>query len=262
MNTDNAASNAPILSKTIHYCWFGGKPLPPVAERCIESWKKFFPDYEIKRWDETNFDVNAVRYTAQAYKCRKYAFVSDYARFHILYNHGGLYFDTDVQVIKGMEDIVKAGAFMGFEKPEDGMPGPAAGVAAGLGIGANPGLELYREVLDAYAEMDFLTPDGKPNTTTVVRYTTSILEKHGLKVDNTLQTVAGITIYPWEYFCPVALNSKNLQISDRTRSIHLFAGTWFSKGYIIKKRFERLIGKRAFTALCNIKRNIKRCLGR
>lgn len=103
------------IPKVIHYCWFGGNPLPSLAEKCIASWRKYLPDYEIKRWDESNFDVNIIPYTKQAYEAKKYAFVSDYARFWILYNYGGLYFDTDVEVIRSMDDIIAAGPFMGCE---------------------------------------------------------------------------------------------------------------------------------------------------
>ena len=104
-----------MIPKIIHYCWFGRNPLPESAIKCINSWKKFFPDYEIKEWNEDNFDVNIIPYTKEAYEAKKYAFVSDYARFWILYHHGGLYFDTDVEVIKAMDDIIELGPFMGVE---------------------------------------------------------------------------------------------------------------------------------------------------
>ena len=104
-----------MIPKLIHYCWFGRNPLPKSAIKCIESWKKFLPDYEIKEWNENNFDVNIIPYTKEAYECKKYAFVSDYARFWILYKYGGLYFDTDVEVIKSMDDIIERGPFMGIE---------------------------------------------------------------------------------------------------------------------------------------------------
>ncbi|MDE6612292.1 MAG: glycosyl transferase, partial [Muribaculaceae bacterium] len=127
-----------MIPKTIHYCWFGRNPLPESALKCIASWRKYFPDYQIIEWNEDNFDVNAIPYTAQAYAAKKYAFVSDYARFKILYDHGGLYFDTDVEVIKPFDDILERGAFMGFElaapdmagttRPRGrGGPAPAAG---------------------------------------------------------------------------------------------------------------------------------------
>lgn len=104
-----------MIPKIIHYCWFGRGPLPELAQKCIASWKKYLPDYEIKEWNEDNFDVNIIPYTAEAYKAKKYAFVSDYARFWILYQYGGIYFDTDVEVIRPMDDIIERGNFMGFE---------------------------------------------------------------------------------------------------------------------------------------------------
>ena len=126
-----------MIPKVIHYCWFGRNPLPSLAIKCIESWRKYLPDYEIKEWNEDNFDVNIIPYTQEAYQVGKYAFVSDYARFWILYKYGGLYFDTDVEVIKPMDDIIARGPFMGCEK--DVSDTSVASVAPGLGLGVNPG---------------------------------------------------------------------------------------------------------------------------
>lgn len=106
-----------MIPKIIHYCWFGRGEKPALAKNCIASWRKFFPGYEIREWNEDNFDVNIIPYTAEAYTCKKYAFVSDYARFWVLYKYGGLYFDTDVEVIRPMDDIVARGPFMGIETP-------------------------------------------------------------------------------------------------------------------------------------------------
>ncbi|MDE6783607.1 MAG: glycosyl transferase, partial [Paramuribaculum sp.] len=138
------------IPKVIHYCWFGGKPLPKLARKCIRSWKKYLPDYEIQEWNESNFDVNIIPYTAQAYEAKKYAFVSDYARFWILYKYGGLYFDTDVEVIRNMDRIIEAGSFMGCETTceEAQARGGGLSVAPGLGLGAPAGSELYKEILD------------------------------------------------------------------------------------------------------------------
>ena len=113
-----------MIPKIIHYCWFGRNPLPESAQKCIASWKKFLPDYEIKEWNEDNFDVNIIPYTKEAYEAKKYAFVSDYARFWILYKYGGLYFDTDVEVIKPMDDIIERGPFMGIEVPANNAGTP------------------------------------------------------------------------------------------------------------------------------------------
>ena len=131
-----------MIPKKIHYCWFGRNPLPESAKKCIASWRKYFPDYEIIEWNEDNYDVNKIPYTQQAYAAKKYAFVSDYARFDILYQHGGIYFDTDVEVIKSFDDVLEHGAFMGCEI--DGSSRSGIAVAPGLGIAAAPGLGLYK----------------------------------------------------------------------------------------------------------------------
>ena len=129
-----------MIPKIIHYCWFGHNPLPELAKKCIASWKNYFPDYEIKEWNESNFDVNAIPYTEEAYKQKKYAFVSDYARFWILYHYGGLYFDTDVEVIKPMNEIIERGPFMGCENTAKNRNKVVD--SSGLELGVNPGLVI------------------------------------------------------------------------------------------------------------------------
>ena len=132
------------IPKVIHYCWFGGKPLPRSAEKCIASWKKFLPEFEIVRWDESNFDVNAIPYTREAYAVGKYAFVSDYARFWILYHTGGVYFDTDVEVIKNIDDVLSKGNFLGVEQQNDEI----ITVAPGLGIGVCRENALFGKMIE------------------------------------------------------------------------------------------------------------------
>lgn len=217
-----------MIPKIIHYCWFGGNPLPESAQKCIESWRKFFPDYEIKEWNESNFDVNIIPYTREAYEAKKYAFVSDYARFWILYKEGGLYFDTDVEVIRPMDEIVERGPFMGIETPAKvGVSMP--NVAPGLGLGVNPGLGLYKDLLEYYDDLHFLDADGKPNEVTIVTHTTNVLINKGLKPINDIQEVAGVWIYPVDYFNPLNDNTAELKITDNTRSIHWYMKSWERK---------------------------------
>lgn len=216
-----------MIPKIINYCWFGRNPLPESALKCINSWKKFFPGYEIKEWNEDNFDVNIIPYTREAYEVKKYAFVSDYARFWILYHYGGIYFDTDVEVIKPMDDIVQKGCFMGIEVPSDGKQPPL--VAPGLGIGANSGNVIFKRLLDYYKELHFLNNDGIPNPVTVVRHTTKILVENGLKKNNVIQDICGISIYPVDYFNPLNDNTGVLKVTENTRSIHWYTKTWEKK---------------------------------
>ena len=172
-----------MIPKIIHYCWFGGNPLPPLALECIASWRRFLPDYEIKQWDESNFDVNMIPYTAEAYKQKKYAFVSDYARFWIIFNYGGLYFDTDVEVIKPLDDIIGKGNFMGFEVDPDGdnTPGKYAprfcfAVNPGVGFGMEKEHHFMKRMLDLYAGLKFeLPPVNIAWYKTIVAYATEML---------------------------------------------------------------------------------------
>ena len=248
-----------MIPKIVHYCWFGGNPLPPLAKKCIESWKKYLPDYEIKEWNESNFDVNITPYTKEAYSAKKYAFVSDYARFWILYNYGGLYFDTDVEVIKNMDDIILKGPFMGCEnEAKDSaalavVPGLDLGVNPGLGIGVNPGLGLYKEILDTYKGLIFLNSDGTLNLKTVVSYTTEILVSHGLKNTKEIQECAGVWIYPKEYFCPKDYESCVMTITDNTRTIHHYDGSWVPKWGKKKQAIARFIGKRMTNLIIKLK---------
>ena len=216
-----------MIPKIIHYCWFGRNPLPESAVKCIDSWKKFFPDYEIKEWNEDNFDVNIIPYTKEAYEAKKYAFVSDYARMWILYHYGGLYFDTDVEVIKAMDDIVVRGPFMGVEV--EAKRGEYPLVAPGLGLGAESKMDLYKEILDYYAPLHFLSEDGSLNQVTVVKHVTNVLAETGLKQTNEQQEVAGVWIYPREYFNPLDDNTGKLVITENTRSIHWYTKTWLKK---------------------------------
>lgn len=213
-----------MIPKVIHYCWFGRNPLPPMALKCIESWKKFFPDYEIKEWNEDNFDVDSILYTQQAYQAGKYAFVSDYARFWILYHHGGIYFDTDVEVIKPMDDIIREGNFMGFETDPKGNPEYSFFVNPGLGLGAEPRLDLYKELMDVYAKQIFGT--DMTAIKTVVHHTTELLLLHGLKDVPGKQTIEGVTIYPSQYLAPYNVTSHRMHITSDTRSIHHYMDSW------------------------------------
>ena len=231
------------IKKVIHYCWFGGKPLPKSAEKCIASWKKYLPEYEIVSWDESNFDVNSIDYTREAYSAGKFAFVSDYARFWILYHNGGVYFDTDVEIICPIYDIVARGPFMGCEhEAKKGEIPMRLGVAPGLGLGACPGIGLYSDILTIYNDLHFIKNDSSLNLKTVVEYTTEALLKYGLKNTCEVQKCGGVFIYPKEYFNPKDYATGKLSITEKTRSIHHFSATWRSSYERTNLKIYHLLG--------------------
>jgi mannosyltransferase OCH1-like enzyme len=205
-----------MIPKIIHYCWFGGNTLPPKAQKCLKSWKKYFPAHEIKEWNETNYDVNKIPYTNGAYDAKKYAFVSDYARFDILYQQGGLYFDTDVEVIKSFDAILKKGPFLGMET--------AGRINPGIGCAFNAGEAVVKEILETYRTLDFL--DSVGNNITVVDISTDIFTRHGFQNSITFQTIAGINIYPTEYFNPIDFDTHYLRKTINTFSIHHGEASW------------------------------------
>ena len=231
-----------FIPKTIHYCWFGRKELTPLAKKCISSWRKFFPDYEIREWNEDNFDVNCIPYTAEAYKVGKYAFVSDYARFCVLYWHGGVYFDTDVEIIRPMDDILEKGPFMGLE-----LLGEKLAVNPGQGLAAEPGMALYRTILDQYKTLSFLMPDGSLNPYMMIPMVTGLLKEYGLKGDGAVEHIAGIDIYPPDWFNPYDDALGKLRKSNNTRAIHWYAKSWLPAESAwkteTKRMLRRLFGK-------------------
>ena len=232
-----------MIPKTIHYCWFGGKPKPTSVLRCIDSWRKYCPDYEVKEWNEGNFDVNMTVYTRDAYQAGKYAFVSDVTRFWVLYQEGGVYFDTDVEVIRPIDDLVERGAFMGWEKAD------ASGnmhVAPGLGLAAPKGFPLYKEVLDGFAQLPYYLEDGQWNPYTMIPLVTDLLKGMGMRIDGTRQTIDGLTVYPAEFLCPMDSLTGKIEKTNYTYTIHHYSMSWLPKSTQWRVKVMRLIRKCLF----------------
>ena len=208
-----------MIPKIIHYCWFGGKSLPQMAEKCIASWEKHCPEYELKLWNETNFDINTVPFTAQASKAKKWAFVADYLRAYAVFYHGGIYLDTDVELLKPFtSDILSTNCFSGFQSNEYVNPG---NIFAG-----EKGCVLAKELLEFYSSCNFIKKNGELNLTPIPEIFSNILLKYGLHLNNTYQELDVITVYPTEYFCPKDFHTGMVSITDNTYSIHHFDGSW------------------------------------
>lgn len=247
-----------MIPKIIHYCWFGRNPLPKSAVKCIDSWKKFLPGYEIKEWNEDNFDVNMIPYTAEAYKARKYAFVSDYARFWILYHYGGVYFDTDVEVIRPMEDILAKGAFMGCEEDSDGRNYPT--VNPGLGMAVEKYDDTAKMIINLYERLIYSQENSNSASgiyKTVVQYTTEFLAANGLKPTKGIQSVRNIYIYPKEYFNPLE-HINMLTITKNTRTIHHYAATWAPFYVKLYRTFVRLIGPKIYGSYIHFRNRLSK----
>ena len=235
-----------MIPKVIHYCWFGRNPLPKMAVKCIASWRKFLPDYEIKEWNEDNFDVNIIPYTRDAYADGKYAFVSDYARFWILYHYGGVYFDTDVEVIKQMDDIIERGPFMGLE-----IAGRNGKIAPVLGLSCESGNPVYKIILDGFAALDYHLPDGTRNPYTMIPMVTDIMKEKGLTATGQVEEVSGIFIYAPEYFNPLDDATGRLRKTENTRTIHWFMKSWMpgeNRATVFVKRLIRRVFGESFIA--------------
>jgi hypothetical protein len=206
-----------MIPKTIHYCWFGGNPLPDEYKKYMESWRKFCPDYEIIEWNESNYNVSKCKYMQDAHSAGKWAFVSDYARLDIIYEHGGIYLDTDVELIKNLDGLLTNEAFMGIENKKY--------AALGLGFGAVKGHETIKELRDYYEKLTFMKDDG----VTGPMHQTKLLRGKGLKPrSRKIQNVAGIRIYPPEYFAPKPYTTLKTKITPNTHSIHHYTLSWFA----------------------------------
>ena len=229
------------IPKVIHYCWFGRGEPPKLAQKCIKSWKKYCPDYEIICWNEDNFDLPQNRYLQEAYEAKKWAFVSDYVRLKVIYDHGGIYLDTDVELLKPLDALLDDTGFMGFD--EKGI------VASGLGFGAETGNKIIGELLKDYDAIPFVCPDGSYDLTPCPDRNTATLKGLGMDMDPAGGRFLDMTFYPREYFCPMDYYTGKKTITKATYSIHHYCASWTSS---VTKRttcIKRLIGLKMYDKL-------------
>lgn len=227
---------AMAIPKTIHYCWLGRNPKPASVLKCIESWKKFCPDYEIVEWNEDNLDLSANLYARRAYDQKAWAFASDYFRLWAVYHHGGIYLDTDVQLIRNLDPLLENRAYMGFENEEM--------LNTGLGFGAEAGSEFLGELIKLYDSLAFVNTDGSLNRTATPEYTTRVAHSFGLTNDTgRIQRVLDLTCYPREYFSPKDYFTERLHVTKNTYSIHHFSATWFTEEEQDRRKHDLLVAR-------------------
>ena len=242
--------------KYIHYCWFGNNPLPKLAEKCIESWKKYLPDYEIIKWSEDNVDINECPFIKEAYENKKWAFVADYARTKAIYEMGGIYFDTDMEVTKDISDLLKDDSFLGVED--------SGKIACGVWFERNPHSFLSTALLEKYRSFDGFSVDDMCNIS-IPLLITEILEKCGFQYNS--QVVQhldnGMVIYPRDYFYPYSYNRENNIFTDNTCMIHYYDASWVPFRDKIELKMVRLFGRSRTISLIKFCQKIKyylRCI--
>lgn len=217
----------PVIPKKIHYCWFGKGEKPDLVKRNIEKWKKLCPDYEIIEWNESNYDVTKNEYMKQAYEKGVWGFVPDYARLDIIYTHGGIYLDTDVDMIKRPDDLLYQDCFSTFDS--------TLMMAAGAGLGARPGCEVIKELRDYYDNVSFFKADGTVDDTACMMHNYAVLKNYGYKLNDTLQAVKGMNIYPMifqgtcSYLCL-------MRVTEKTYFCHYGTNTWLEKKHSLTKK--------------------------
>lgn len=233
------------IPKIIHYCWFGGGELTDLMKRCIESWHEFCPDYEIIEWNESNSDLSKCLYAQEALKNKKWAFVSDYVRNYVIYEYGGIYFDTDVMLEKSLDPLLENKAFAGWEE---------GAVATGLGFGAEKHNPIVKEFLETYYNLPAYNADGSFASVIIPALTNETLFAHGMENrDDIIQQVDSFTIYPREYFCPYDIRLEEMHRTENTISVHYYSASWYTeeqkaehKKLVKKRRMEKRLGKKLY----------------
>lgn len=241
------------IPKLIHYIWFGHGEKTDLIKNCIHSTFEKMSGWEIKEWTEDNYNVAACDYCQESYQYKKYAFASDYARFDILYRYGGVYLDTDVELLKRIPELfLEDEGFTGIESNNK--------IAPGLIFACKPGNAIVKEIIEMYQKDHFILPDGSMNTKTVVNRVTEIFSKHGFQTNGKEQIVEGFHIYPVEYFCAYDFVTGQFTITDKTVSIHHYTATWtdgkskFKRG--LQDTLRKQLGIKNYKKLISVKRKL------
>ena len=231
-------TSKPLIPKIIHYCWVGDNPIPQQHKKYIDGWKRLCHDYEFKLWNEKNYDIEKNQYMKQAYEAKKWGFVPDYIRKDVIYEYGGIYLDTDVELIKNLDDLLYQDGFCGVEngKNDDYR------VNFGLGYGARKGLPIIKELRDVYNDENFKFEKNIKLMKIGPSYETEILKKYGFSNNGKYQIIEGLTIYPSIILGETYFNISNVSdISKNTYAIHHHAGSWVSEEYMnLFQRFRQL----------------------
>lgn len=228
-----------MIPKIIHYCWFGKKELPQEYKKYMESWRKHCPDYEIVRWDESNFDISENDYCREAYEAGKWAFVSDYARLKIVYELGGIYLDTDIELLKPLDDLIVDGTgFIGFQNKEQ--------VATGLGFAAEAKNICVKNMLDMYEGIHFITEKNEMDLIPCPVRNTVALKQCGLrtgKASQDIQMLNGMRVLPIEYLNPLDFDTRQLKVGINSYAIHHYSESWVSSKKSKLKVIKRFMPK-------------------
>lgn len=223
------------IPRIIHYCWFGRGEKPKKIVRCLKSWQKYLSDYQFVEWNEDNFDINFNLFVKQSYEAKKYAFVSDYVRLFALYHHGGIYMDTDVEVLKPLDPFLKHDAFSGFEDEHYLQSGT---------MGSTQGHQWIKELMEYYQNRSFLLRDGKQDMTTNTAMMTRNGSRHGLVLNGKYQVLKNeVTFYPRTYFSPYDYIDGGSFITDKSYTIHHFAKSWLPLHVRVSGELKRIIGR-------------------
>ena len=225
------------IPKKIHYCWFGGEEIPDRLQKYMETWKQICPDYSLIRWDESNYDITKNDYMHEAYRAGKYGFVPDYARLDIIYNHGGIYLDTDVELCRNQDALLCDNSFFSVDFEEC--------VNGGSGFGAVKHNPIIGEMIMAYDNEHFINGDGSLNLKPCHHYQNPVLKKHGFEITQRYQKIEGNVLYPCEVLSPIATYSGAERITEKTHSIHRAELSWISESErAARDRFRDRIGCR------------------